>query len=296
MRDFELAWDPANGGIMHYDGFAAAGGMLRTGFASIEFEPRLHGRDNEVDYHSLHPRGDRWQRGLPPSQYERLHWTDDKGCAALSRCPIVDRYAGAHYGLAVAYSEGLPRYRSETFLWKVLPGNRLQPPHIVLRWEWQVRVCIDPSMLQEWGVGASRLQGLDGLDRQEALKALYLRSIFVRRQRFDETDGVSRRPYRMNLDQRAVPGRMAVWYVRDWHDEQAIADIPRLDEEEAWPHDGSRREPICDPGVAMERFLLERTSGLRSTSAVWTVRTIIAKFLKPSSRRISGRLGVTPTA
>lgn len=86
-------------------------------------------------------------------------------------------------------------------------GGRKQLPCVVLRWEWQRRVIIDPAWLKE--TLSKMYSHLKGERRRDAMHARYLHDLFVRRTRFDNSDK-DRHNHFMNILQVRLPGRLAV--------------------------------------------------------------------------------------
>lgn len=102
-------------------------------------------------------------------------------------------------------------------------------------------------------------QHVSGTEREPpsvAVHARYLHDLFVRRTCFDNSDK-DRHSHFMNILQVRLPGRLAVWFTRDRHDEQMIEDIVHVDRGEAWPHN-DYKEYSVSAKVTFERLLLPR--------------------------------------
>lgn len=111
----------------------------------------------------------------------------------------------------------IPNQREEGGF-KVLSGSMLLPHSVVLRWEWQKRVCI-PRQTRTHGYSnfdARFAKAFHSRSDADTLYYRYLNSFFVRRQRFealDEQPPPRRTDYEQNLTFRQLPGMFPVWYL-----------------------------------------------------------------------------------
>ena len=257
VRDFELAYAPNQGGAFHHDGFRHFTGPLQTG------QQLPADRWHDCGTHVELRRADGTTSTFPAkSRFEVLTWKGDRQRPAgqhaslLRTCPIYSVNRGGDIWLAMKYCERQTLQHGSGVHHAVLIGDRKQPPGVVARFEWQARVCVDPNYLVDRG-GTNRFANLHGQRLQDRLHEQFLHDLFVRRQRFDKSDGVDRRAYAHNLLGKRIPGRIGTWLTRDWHDERMIQDILDADAARVWPH-GKYKTYAVDPATVFERILLER--------------------------------------
>ena len=290
-------------GCVYFDGALRAGGRPVRNRLAYEYASSLqYTREGEVTVPERDAaggilqdsQGNELRRSVGhPDAYKGKSWTNAYDAAVLRRCPVYDHKIGFDYHLAVAFAEAVPRYGAGLSavdrargisMYLTIPGGCKVPPTAVMTHEWQKRVLVPLTQLstefRNLSHGKERyLREVTGRRLMEELHSRFLKDIFVRRQRFEDSGGrnthgalVGLRAKHHNLSDRVVPGRFATWFVRSWADDQMVEDIIHLDDTNAWPH--HRHEDYAvEPAVAIERTLLQRDFRFRehARDPRWTV-------------------------
>jgi len=167
-----------------------------------------------------------------------LTWTQGNEAEELLTGPAFTYVQGYDVFLASAFTASEPQYPSGgDHIYIVLPSGRRQPASIVMSWEWQKRVLVP---LDHVGEGFNRanpsksISGVMGTKRQRLKHAMFLKACFVRRQRFEATQGPSAgsRAYKQNLRERQLPGRLVVWFTRSMDVDAMAANLVEADDKE----------------------------------------------------------------